>query len=449
MPQNVTQSPTTAWVTDVITNMARSKLQKRASQLDPNSVSNMEDSVQGQYVTQKLQHKGENFEPAGQTSYGKQQSRDLTNQGPNTGPLAETQSVLPQDGNPKNDLPGNELMDVFDSAGEPDKGMGEPENQGEPVDEKLQLKKEASALNARFDELNALGQQITEYMMSLVAAEKSAAATPGTPVYNAESVLNDIKSQQNVALAAEENIKKAALELSENMIYAAEATALVLDERQKQAQVSPPTQQQPSYLPALSWIKRAAGEEQLPPQQDIGAEAAMGAMQQPTGMETGDPEDISAEEADALMQQSLAANGIEQTDEGSGGLGDINSLPDEEGDIEGGVEGGVEGGLPTEGAGDGISPEEMALFQQAMQQAGITEEDIAQAVAEIQAEQGSGISLDDAMAADADTAKTGHYKFASLVPQRQAKTADQEKRSALIRGMIRDFYYGPVTTNFN
>jgi hypothetical protein len=381
----------------------------------------MEDSVSGQYVTQKLQHKGEDFAPAGQTSYGKQQTRDLANQGPNTGPLADKESTLPQDTDPKHDIPDNPLMDVFDSAGEPDNGLGEPDNQGEPVDEKLQLKKEASAMFARLDEISALGQQITDYMMTLVAAEKNASLAD-SPVYNSNAVLNDIKAQQNTPIVTENEIKLATADMCENMLYAAEATALALANSIKDKQV-----------------KQAEGEQEVPPQQELGAEEAMGAMSQPTGLETGGPDDISEEEANQLMSQSLAANGVSEGDLGGGGLGDI------QGELGAGGEAGLGGG---EGEID-ISPEELALFEQAMQEAGVTPEDVEQAVAEMQAEQGAGVSPEDAAVAEEEALKTGHYKFASLIPQRESKTADQEKRSALIRGMIRDFYYGPAVTNFN
>jgi hypothetical protein len=404
--------------------MVSKQLQKQASQLSPNSVTNQENSSSEQYVSKKLQHTGENFAPAGQTSYGLQQTRDLANQGPNTGPLADTISDLPQNRDPLHDIPDNPLMTVLESAGEPEQGTKEPEVQGDAASEKLQLKKDASVLLQRFDETAKLGQQLVDHMMSLIATQKTASIS-NKPVYTPESVLEETKAQ-----AAEqeiESLKTATVEMVENTIYAAGAVALAIKEK----------------MDAAKQTKQASGE--LPPEEggvapqaEVGGDAALAAMQQPTGMEPGGSEDISEAEAQALMQQSLAENGAVPEDVAPP-EGDL--LAAEGGDLGGDLGGGDLGG-------ESISPEEMALFQQAMQQAGIGPEEMAQAIAEIQAEQGAGITQEEANLGDDEAAKTGHYKFASVV-QRQPKAPDQEKRAACVRGVIREFCRGLDITNFN
>jgi hypothetical protein len=422
---------TSALVEKVVGRMVRERTQKQASQLSPNSVSNQENSSSEQYVTNKLRHTGENYAPAGQTSYGLQQQRDLVNQGPNTGPLADTVNDLPQNRDPKHDIPDNPIMDCFDSAGEPPEGTKEPDSQGDPVSEKLQLKKDASALLARLDETSKLGQQITDRLMSLIVAQKTGSIAE-QPVYTPESVLNEIQNKNAAAnpqqpvnpqqqpvnqQAAEERqiLKEAATELAENVIHAANLTAAAI----KAAAAGP-----------------GEGEEipgDAAMQAPLGAGADAGAGVPAEG-------EIPPEAAQALMGESLQENGVLPGDFGGG-------LP-AEGGAEGAAEGGVEGGV--EGGGDEttISPEEMALFQEAMAQSGISPEEINQAIAEIQAEEGAGISPADAGLADEEALKTGHYKFASLT-NRQAKTAEQEKRAATIRGVVREFCRGVDTANFN
>jgi hypothetical protein len=152
----------------------------------------------------------------------------------------------------------------------------------------------------------------------------------------------------------------------------------------------------------------------------------MAAMSDPAPTDGGGEPPLSEEEAQALMAQSLQENGVDL-----GAIGGDPGTP-----------------IPDEGAVD-FSPEELAMFEQAMQQAGVSPEEVAQAISELEAEQEAGITPEQGMVADEEAAKTGHYKFASFINRPVAKTAEQEQRAAKIRGAIRDFLYGPSTHNFN
>lgn len=411
---------------------------KSASQQSPDSVTNMEESDPQQKVTQKLRHTGEDYDKANMTSYGLQQTRDLVGQGPNTGPLPDkASSDQPDDRSSLNDTKSNPLYDVFDSVGEPTQDVDDPGTQGEPVSEKLQLKKDASALLTRMDDVNRQGQEIIDYLMAQTVGQKSADAAVRAPVYTQEQLLSE--SAKLATADAMTQVKTAMLHVADDAIYAAEATALeiqrILSETpSKQGSADTPNDHSsgltlPSSNPSPP--KQASGGP-LPPEPapapggDLGGEQAMDAMTgpAPAGDPGGEPP-ISEEEAQALMARSLQENGIEPA--GLGGEGDE----------------------PADGAGADISPEDLALFEQVMQQAGVSQEEVAEAMRELEAEMGAGITPEQGMIADEEAAKTGHYKFASFINRPVAKTAEQEQRAAMVRGAVRDFIFGPSTRNFN
>jgi len=394
------------------------RMHKSASQQSPNSVSNVEESSPEQKVTQKLQHKGDDYAKATMTSFGLQQTRDLTGQGPNTGPLPDkASSDQPEDRSSENDTKSNPLYDVFHTPEKPTQEVSDPGTQGDPVSEKLQLKKDAAALLTRMDDVNRQGQEIIDYLMRLTVDQKHAGAPAVTPPsYSQEELLTE--AAKLATGDAMTQVKTALLHAVDDAIYAAEATALQVKQAEKTAKQDAPIKLPPLSPPA----KQASDDKELPPPTEVGGEQAMAAMSDPAPAEMGAP--ISEEEAQALMMQSLQENGIDP----------------------GAVDGGA-GALDTPDID--ISPEEIAMFEQAMQQAGVGPEEVAQAIAELEAEQGAGITPEQGMIADEEAAKTGHYKFASFINRPAAKTAQQEQRAAMIRGAVRDFIYGPSTRNFN
>ncbi len=385
---------------------------KNASQQSPGSVSNMEESDPQQKVTQKLQHTGEDYEKANMTSYGLQQTRDLVGQGPNSGPLPDkASSDQPEDRSSENDIKSNPLYDVFDSIGEPTQEVSDPGTQGEAVSEKLQLKKDASALLTRMDDVNRQGQRIIDYLMQLTVGQKNAdAPAVQPPSYTQEQLLNEAATLATADAMTQ--VKTAMTHAVDDAIYAAEATALEIKKAEQE-----PNQTSDESPPA---------PETMPPASDVGGEQAMAAMNDPAPSEGGEPP-ISEEEAQTLMAQSLQENGI-----------DPAALAGEPGGEPG-----------TDGGDVEITPEELALFEQAMQQAGVTPEEVSQAISELEAEQGAGITPDQGAVADEEAAKTGHYKFASFINRPAAKTAEQEQRAAMVRGAVRDFLYGPSARHFD
>ena len=415
---------TSALIEKVVGRMIAERTQmatKTASQQSPNSAANVEESSPDQKVTQKLQHKGDEYAKATMTSFGLQQTRDLIGQGPNTGPLPDkASSDQPEDRSSENDTKSNPLYDVFSAPGEPTQEINDPGTQGDAVSEKLQLKKDAAALLTRMDDVNQQGREIIDYLMRLTVEKNADAPAVEPPSYSQDELLAE--AAKLATADAMTQVKTAMLHAVDDAIYAAETAAL---EIKRAEQEPPPKETAADQTPPA---KQASGEQlPLPAAADVGGAAAMEAMSDPApsqGDGGGGERPISEEEAQALMAESLQENGIGPDAFGEEPLGE--------------PEGGID-----------ISPEEIALFEQAMQQAGVSPEEVAQAIAELEAEQGAGITPDQGMIADEEAAKTGHYKFASFINRPSAKTAQQEQRAAMIRGAVRDFIYGPATRNFN
>jgi len=414
---------TSALIEKVVGRMIAERTQmasKTASQQSPNSAANVEESSPDQKVTQKLQHKGDEYAKATMTSFGLQQTRDLIGQGPNTGPLPDkASSDQPEDRSSENDTKSNPLYDVFSAPGEPTQEINDPGTQGDAVSEKLQLKKDAAALLTRMDDVNQQGREIIDYLMRLTVEKNANVPAVEPPSYSQDELLAE--AAKLATADAMTQVKTAMLHAVDDAIYAAETAALEI----KRAEQEPlPKEAVTDQTPPA---KQASGEQPPPPAADVGGAAAMEAMSDPAPSEEGGNGGgelpISEEEAQALMAESLQENGIG---------------PDAFAEEPGGEPGGID-----------ISPEEIALFEQAMQQAGVSPEEVAQAIAELEAEQGAGITPDQGMIADEEAAKTGHYKFASFINRPSAKTAQQEQRAAMIRGAVRDFIYGPFSRNFN
>jgi hypothetical protein len=419
MPKLAHSTSTSQLIEKVVGRMIAQRTEmagKKASLESPQSASNMEESSGEQWVTQKLQHKGEDFEKANETSFGRQITRDLLGQGPNSGPLPDkASSDQPEDRSSENDIQDNPLFDVFESVGEPTQEITDPGTQGEPVSDKLQLKKDAAAILSRMDDVNKQGQQIIDYMMKLTVDRKEASAEQRT--YTQDELITEAAKLASADSRTE--VKTAMVTLVDDAIYAAEATALVLKNEQSHSQQKSASEEE------LPETQIAADPVPAPSAVDVGGTQAMDAMTEPApAAEMGGEPPISEEEAQALMGESLQEIGIEPP-----------AAPD--------------GEIVQEGEGIDISPEELALFEQAMQQAGVTPEEVAEAIAELEAEQEAGINPAEGAIADEEAAKTGHYKFASFINRPAAKTAEQEQRAAMIRGAVRDFVYGPNTRNFN
>jgi len=399
----------------------RTRMTKGASDQSFDSVSNMEDSVPGQYVTNRLKHTGEEYEKATVTSFGLQQTRDLLAQGPNSGPLPDkASSDQPEDRSSEHDIKDNPLYDVFHTPEEPTEKITDPGTQGDAVSEKLQLKKDASALLARMDDVNKQGGRIIDYLMQLTVQQKQA-GTPGgmQPGYTQDELMTE--AAKLATADAMTQVKTALLHVVDDAIYAAESAALEVKKAESEPALSP------AEIPHLP--KMAALEEPPAtlPAANVGGNQAMAAMTEPVPPDgEGGAPPISEEEAQALMAQSLQENGV-----------DPAALAE-----------GESGGEPGLGEGAEFSPEELDALIAAMQQAGIAPEEVDAAIMELQQEDDAGIAPEEGILADEEAAKTGHYKFASFVKRPTAKTAQQEQRAAMIRGAVRDFVYGPSPKNF-
>ena len=433
MTKPVFATDTTKLIERVVGRMIdnRMLMSKGASNSSFDSVSNMEESASGQYVTNRLKHTGEDYAKATVTSYGLQQTRDLLAQGPNIGPLPDkASSDQENDRSSEHDIKNNPLYDVFHTPEEPTEKITDPGTQGDTVSEKLQLKKDAAALLTRLDDVNKQGQQIIDYLMHLTVQQKQA----GTPAVTPPGYTQEELITEAVKLAdadAKTQIKTAMLHIIDDALYAAEAAVLEIKQAESEESKKAVSVPNPVSLPGLP--KLASGGEMLkeeppaplpaaPPAAEVGGEQAMGAMTDPTPSEgMGGEPSISEEEAQALMAQSLQENGVDPAMLGG------ESMPDD----------GVE-----------ISPDEFAAFEAAMQQAGITPEEMDAVIQELQQEEAAGVTPEEGMIADEETAKTGHYKFASFVKRPAGKTAQQEQRAAMIRGAVRDFVYGPSPRNF-
>ena len=447
MAKKIANATTTAQLLDQVARRMAGVHHKTATSF--NSVSNTEEHDPEQHVTSKLQHKGEDYANAEETSYGKQITRDLMGQGPNVGPLPDkASSDQPEDRSSKNDTKSNPLYDVFDSVGEPEDTVDDPGTQGDPVSEKLQLKKDASAILTRMDDNNRQGQRIIDLLMAATVDNKQASVPQ--PAYTPDDLITE--STQRASVAVTEQVKSAMVNMVDEAIYAAEAVALQLKQADAEQSANSPDHKTagtppktPALKPLLPQLPRKAANatppeesHEEPPTAGVGGEQAMVAMSAPApAAEDGGAPPISDEDAQALMAQSLTENGV-----------DPSVMAGDAGEMGGGMEGGMEDGM-GEDMGLEISPEEIAAFEQAMAQVGITPEEIEAAIAELAAEDEAGITSEQGMLADEEAAKTGHYKFASFIRRPATKTAQQEQRAAVIRGAIRDFLLGPGTSNFN
>jgi alkylhydroperoxidase/carboxymuconolactone decarboxylase family protein YurZ len=409
----------------------RQSLQKQAEdQFHPHSETTDEVSPPDHYVTNKFKHRPETFAPAGVSSYGQQQRRDLLDQ-PNIGPIPDkASSDLPTNLSSKDDIPGNHLYDVLDTMETAAGKVAEPTAQGPAVSDKLSLKessythtqiKEASLhVQQGLQEIQAQGQQIIDLLLSAastVSGQNTKQASAGnSALFNtvtADAVTESLK-------LASDDARDSALtswaEIIDDAIYAAEGTALALktaadEELQNAEGLSAPD------VPPVEDI----------PIGDVNGEQAMDAMTDPAAQS-----DIPPEEAEALLQQSLMENGVDPSAALDEGLADESGLSAEE-------------GLPAE---EGASPEEAEAFVQALLESGVTPEEIQEAAAELSAEGDQGIDPAEGAAVDEEAVKTGSYKFASFIERRTPKTASQESRSAIVRGAMRELIYGPRFLNF-
>jgi hypothetical protein len=417
---------------------------KTSSQFSPNSDSNAEkpDSSEPS-VADKLKNKGEGFESAGQSDWGVQSNRLLIENNPNI-PLADKGNDLDKT-HAEDQIPGQTLDTVMDSAGEPTMKMPDPQSTaGEPeVSEKLKLKKDASMILEKTKELEDLGMRIIDHLTELTV-NKSASAPPVTPpaAHNTAA--------EATALAASDvdmgQVKRAMINLLEDAVYAADVIALDAKQRQNNLLQQSTALGKSAALPATPPAAQPSSPQEPKAANaiDPAALSAMGDMGGMGGMGggMGGEPDISEEEANALLAESLSENGVDPAGLGGGMSPEMGAMGD------------------PAGEGAEISPEMLqspeaqaaiAELVAALQQTGvegISPEDIAAALADVDAIEAAGIDPNAAAIADEEAGKTGHYKFASFIDRPRNKSAEQIQRSAKIRGAVRDFLYGPGTRDF-
>jgi hypothetical protein len=407
---------TTQLIEQAVASMMR---EKRASQQEPDSRSSAETAKAGQNVDPKLKHKGDHYAASGMGSFGLEQTRDLLEgQGPNTGPLPDSpETNPPKDQSSLDDIPGNPIYTSLDPMGEPAVNRKDPGTQGDSVSEKLQLKKEASALMTKVADLSKQGDEIIQYLMQLtVQGGKQASA----PAYTQEQLINEAVKLASVDTRTA--VKTALAHLADDTIYAAEVTARAVkqarDENEEETEESAETEE-PVQVP----------EEELQAMNDPdpGVEPDAGI---PPGEGVPSGNDLSEEEAEALFAQALAENGV---DVPQGGEASPEELPE---DL-----------APLEGEGEAAPDDEILALAEELARMGITQEEVAEAMGELQAEEAAGIGSDAGALADEEALKTGHYKLASFIGRTEAKTAQQEQRAAHIRKMVRDLVRGPQREN--
>jgi hypothetical protein len=465
----------------------------------------MQASNPSQYVTEKLRHKGEGFAPPSETSYIKQQEKDRLDQGPNMGPVVETVS-LPDDLNSQDDIKDNHLYDVFESIGEPTQEKDNPGNMGhDPVSEKLQLKKDAAAVMAKYAELTVQGERIIEYLTRYaVQGQKYASAAA-------------YYDQSNIS--ADQLVKAAMLDVVDESLYAAEAVALKLASDASEADAEEAAalagggegvEADPAALEAMD--AAYAGEDAAGGYagEDGGGElteddlVALATSLLESGVSPEETEEVISGVVDELIGGGDEGAGLEGLGEelpadAGGGLPEEAAFDDtktsEYEDLQPMPDAGAEGlggegmeALPADaGAGQisedeivgivqelsdagyspdeieavleqelgadaddaEISPDEEAAIVQELSDAGVTEEELAEVLQELEAEQAAGVDPSAASAIDEEVSKTGSYKYASFIGRQYAKTADEEQRGAVLRMYLRDVVYGPRTRNFN
>jgi hypothetical protein len=468
------------------------------------SVSNAEDTPSGQYVTKKLQHTGEGYTGTSETSYIQQQRRDTMDQGPNTGPIPDKVD-LPKDRTNDDGLPTEDIFDVFESMGEPTQNVTDPGNLGDdPVSDKLKLKKDASAIFVKYDDVIKQGNQIINYLTNAsIQSAKQASNAPYTAA--------DVQPQRTVDPNA---VKMAMLGVIENAVYGAELVALKVAEVTDEylegeggGEGELPPELPPESIEALE--APVAGGEAIADTGEGGettnddlvaiiqelAQAGLGqeeiaqvlegiaggggeAVEEPIPAEGGEmldvPEDAGlvpldegeakagefeeelapAEPSEAPVEEPAADPALEPVEpelEPAGGEGGdelIQSLlaqglsPEEVVQI---LES-EEGADPSQAQ---FSPEELAELQQALAEAGISEDEANLAMDELQAEEAGGVNPEEAAALEDEVAKTGSYKYASFIGRPSTKTAEEERRASVVRSYMREFLFGPQSRNFN
>jgi DNA-binding transcriptional regulator YhcF (GntR family) len=180
----------------------------------------------------------------------------------------------------------------------------------------------------------------------------------------------------------------------------------------------------------------AGGEAAVDPALDPAALGAEGVDPAALGAEGIDPN--QAAELESAIQE-LSAQGVsdEEIEQAVAELVEEGAL--------GGDPAGEEGFDPAAlGAEAGIDPDQIPELEglvQELEAQGVSDEEIMQAVAEIAEEEEAGIDPAAAAVADAEVEKTGQYKSASFSANGTVKSAEQEKRSACVRGAMRDFLY--------
>jgi hypothetical protein len=404
-------------IAEVMAPRVKQSLQKQAEdQFHPHSETTSEVNPPDHYVTNKLKHKPDDYASADVSSYGQQQRRDLLDQ-PNIGPIPDkASSDQPSNLSSKDDIPGNHLYDVLDTMATPTGSKAETAPQGPMPSDKLKLKEASYNIQKGIAEIQEQGRVLIDHLLNAVTLSKQASGNPpAAQETTAEAVAASLK------LASDDMRGSASMfwaDVIDDALYAAEVIAREVKTAEDEL---------------------TDGTEQVPTG-DVGGAEAMGAM-------TGD--ELPPEEAEAMLQQSLQENGISPEELGGapeelGGTpeGGLDDLGAEAGDPAAGFEGDPEEG----GLGDDPEAEQ---FVEALLEAGVTPEELQAAMEELNAEGEQGIAPEAGVLADEEAAKMGSYKFASFVPRRAMKTAEQEARSALIRGTMREFVYGPAHRNFN
>jgi hypothetical protein len=411
----------------------------------------VEPAIGNNTASNTLQNKPNNVSRAGYGEFGQQMLSAVTSidGGFGTGAVSRASDDA--------DRPGTfDTRDAF--SGRPGMPSARPDysRSEQNVSEKFKLKKEASELMAKCAELQNQGNAIVQLLLESAMQEKTAAAQ-GT--FTAEQIANDARSIAG-ATVDREQVKTALKELADNAIYAAETTALYLKEAEDEL---PDEEEANAAIQRSIAANEEGGDDELPPEilQELSTLNDAMDAELSEAVQSGE---LTPEEAE-LEKEEIIGEIIDELQSG-GEQDEALEGMDEEIDQ---LQAAVESELAEQVQSGELTPEEAELekeevlseiaaelesgviddeiggeerLDELFDAYGATDDEKSDVLNTIVAENEAGIPPEQIAAAEDETQKTGHYKFASFIGRPALKTADEERRASKIRCAVRDHVRG-------
>jgi len=350
----------------------------------PRHVANQETKQKEQQATNpNLHHTGEGYGQISTGPFDAEQAHDYADQGVLTGPRVNITDVpVPTD--TATVATGEHIYTSTESMGTPTKEVHDVEAGQHHVNPNLTLKKSAEYILSRQAEVAELGNQLLNAIQSLAAGglNKSAGLTEDDILRQSQQQALDDEKYAEVVVTS-------VADLVDNAFTAAEVTYAAL---QKQAEMD-----------------EQGGYDDV----EVDPNAVEEMNNAEPGVE-GEPE-ISEEEAQALLNESLSEAGVDPSEVG---------------------------GDEDEGGDEEALQEILAIAEQE----GISADEVVAALEELAAEEEAGATPDEMAAVAEDSAKTGSYKFASVIDRPYQLTPEQEKRAGYVKRMLIDIARGPMAS---